>query len=117
MAYNPSQYTAANKAGDTFTGPITTTGKKAAYRSVSTNATITGLDEYLEVTGTNAVTLTLPDATANTKALFNIKNSGTAIATVAATTGQTIDGASTFPVGIQYQAITIISSGAGWSIY
>jgi len=117
MSYNPSQYTAANKAGDTFTGPITTTGKKAAYRSVSANTTITALDEHIEVTGSTAVTVTLPDAVANTKTLFNIKNSGTAIATVAAAAGQSIDGSNTFSIGVQYQAITVIANGTGWSIY
>ncbi|MFN6560010.1 MAG: hypothetical protein RMY28_009400 [Nostoc sp. ChiSLP01] len=118
MAYNPSQgYVAINKAGDTFTGPITTTGKKAAYRSVSANTSIAATDEHIEITGTSAVTVTLPDAAANNKAVFNIKNSSTATATIATTSSQIIDGATTFSLGIQYQAITVISNGSGWSIF
>ena len=118
MSYNPSQsYVAANKAGDTFTGPITTTGKKAAYRSVTANTSLATTDEHLEVTGSTPVTVTLPDAVANVKTLFNIKNSSTATVTLATTSSQTIDGSATFGMSVQYQAITVISNGTGWSIY
>ncbi|MEH1789664.1 MAG: hypothetical protein V7L23_29940 [Nostoc sp.] len=117
MSYNPSQnYVAANKAGDTFTGKITTTGKAAAYAAKTANYTLTSADEYIEAT-TAAITITLPDAVANSKSLFNIKNSSSGTVTIATTSSQTIDGAGTFPLPIQYQAISVISNGTNWSIF
>lgn len=114
MSYNPN--IGANKAGDTFTGPVTTTGKKANYSSKSANYTIAPTDEYIEAS-TAGITITLPDAVANNKAMFNIKNSSTGSVTVAAATSQKIDGADTYPLSIQYQAISVISNGSHWSIF
>lgn len=114
MSYNPN--IGANKAGDTFTGPLTTTGKKANYSAKSANYTIVSTDEYVEAI-TAGITITLPDAVANNKAMFNIKNSSTGSVTVAAATSQKIDGADTYPLIIQYQAISIISNGSNWSIF
>lgn len=65
-----------------------------------------------------AFDVTLPDAADFNGRRFTIKrlNSGSNSVTVAAASGQTIDGASTSVLGTQYLAITVISDGSNWFV-
>jgi hypothetical protein len=65
-----------------------------------------------------AFDVTLPDAADFKGRRFTIKrlNSGSHAVTVAAASGQTIDGASTSVLGTQYLAITVVSDGSNWFV-
>ena len=62
-------------------------------------------------------TITLPTASGNTGKTVNIKkiDSSANVCTVG-TAGGNIDGASTFPIGVQYQNMTFRSTGLVWEI-
>jgi hypothetical protein len=63
--------------------------------------------------------VTLPTAVGNTGKVFRIKktdSSTTNIITVATTSSQTIDGSTTRALGIQYEAVAVVSDGANWSV-
>lgn len=65
-----------------------------------------------------SLTVTLPTAAGITGKVFRVKrvNSGANTVTVATTSSQTIDGATTQVLLIQYTSIDVISDGANWSI-
>lgn len=91
-------------------------GTVRSINSISGNTTAgstSGTDYVYLVTGT--VTLTLPDAAANTN-LYTIKNVGSGTVTIATTSSQTIDGASTIVMPLQYTAVDLISDTAGWNV-
>ena len=58
-------------------------------------------------------TVTLPTAVGIVGYQFVIKNSGSGTVTLATTSSQTIDGASTQTI-TQYQSLTVVSNGANW---
>jgi len=58
-------------------------------------------------------TITLPTAVGCVGYQFVIKNTGTGTVTLATTSGQTIDGASTQTIS-QYTALTPVSNGTNW---
>ena len=63
---------------------------------------------------TTTMTITLPTAVGNTS-IYNIKsNDATHTITIATTSAQTIDGAGSKTIAVQYQSITVISDGANW---
>jgi len=72
-----------------------------------------GTDYVYLVIGTT--TLTLPTAVGNSN-LYTIKNVGTGIVTVATTGGETIDGATTQVMPVQFTSIDVISDTANWNI-
>src|SRR4051812_42139359 len=76
------------------------------------NYSIVATDDVVLCNGT--FTATLPDVTTCTGRFFNIKNTGTGTITVATVSAQTIDGASTFSLSVQYQSVTIYSDGTTW---
>lgn len=79
--------------------------KTATYTLTATDGVVEGL--------TNAFTVTLPTAVGVTGQQYVIKNLQTANAvTVATTSAQTIDGASTYSV--TNGAVTVMSDGANW---
>lgn len=64
------------------------------------------------------ITITLPTAVGNNGLTFTLKridNSGNSVS-VAASSGQTIDGASSYPLTVQWQKITVISNNVNWLI-
>ena len=61
-------------------------------------------------------TVQLPTAVGIAGQQFVIKNSGAGTPVVSTTGGQTIDGASTFSLGTQYQSLTVVSNGVNWII-
>lgn len=64
---------------------------------------------------TSTLTVTLPDATTNTN-LYTIKNVGTGVVTINTTSSQTIDGALTIVMPLQYTAVDLVSDTAGWNV-
>ena len=86
------------------------TGINSTY-TVDTNDN----DYLIDVTG-NTITVTLPSAVlGNSGKNYVIKNSGSGVVTVATTSGQTIDGASTKSLN-NNDGIEIISDGSNWII-
>ena len=71
-------------------------------------------DYLIDVTG-NTVTVTLPTAVGVNGQNYVIKNNGSGVVTVATTSGQTIDGASTKSLK-NNDSIEVISDGSNWII-
>jgi hypothetical protein len=67
----------------------------------------------LSVTGK---TVTLPTAVGNDGKRFTIKLTVAGTGTVAADGIETIDGAATYPLAAQWNAVTVVSDGAQWLI-
>lgn len=82
--------------------------------SISTAAGSTSGTDYVYLC-TGTLTLTLPDATANTN-LYTVKNVGTGVVTINTTSSQTIDGALTTVMPLQYTAVDLISDTANWNV-
>jgi hypothetical protein len=98
------------RAGQGYLGNLVT--KTAAY-------TITSADQTVLANATTAAfTVTLPTAIGSTGQLFTIKktDSSANAVTVATTLSQTIDGAATKSLALQYDAITVQSDNANWLI-
>lgn len=66
----------------------------------------------------NAITVTLPDVTQDTGAIYIIKKSDSTsnAVTVATTSSQTIDGKTTFTLEAQFEQITVFSDGSKWEL-
>ena len=89
---------------------------------------VLGSSHYtINCTGSSSFTVTLPSASTATQTIgsvtanriYNIKNSGTGTITIATTSSQTIDGASTITMDgsvKRYQTITVQSNGSNWII-
>ena len=71
-------------------------------------------DYLIDVTG-NTITVTLPTAVGVNGQNYVIKNNGSGVVTVATTSGQTIDGASTKSLK-NNDSIEVISDGSNWII-
>lgn len=71
-------------------------------------------NSLVEVTA-NSVTVTLPTAVGLTGYSFVVKNTGAGTVTLATTSAQTIDGASTKSL-TQNVALTVVSNGANWIV-
>jgi hypothetical protein len=93
-----------------FGGSIAT-----AYTAVTTTYSVALGDSIIDCTS-GTFTVTLPTAIGITGRQYTIKNSGTGTITVATTSSQTIDGATTQVMGVQYDSITVISDNANWKI-
>jgi hypothetical protein len=98
----------------TLTDLETVLNTLVAVVSKSANYTATTSDRVILVTGTS--TITLPTAVGDVGRKFDIKNVGTNTVTVGTTSAQTIDGASTYSMTVQYMSITVVSDGANWSV-
>lgn len=87
---------------------------KRQVNTQTTTYTATDADDLIICTGT--FTLTLPSAAVKGKQLI-IKNAGTGVITISRASSDTIDGATSFVASIQYQAVTLISSGStAWHV-
>lgn len=89
-----------------------TTAKSSAYTIATSD------DIVLCNASAGAFTVTLPTASGNTGRQFVIKrmNSGGNAVTVAAASGQTIDGSGSVSLFAQYQSITVVSDGSDWIV-
>lgn len=86
-----------------------------------TNVTLTSTHCIIAYTSlTVGRTATLPSATTNAGRIYIIKDetgsAGTNNITVATTSSQTIDGATTYIIGANYGWVAVYSNGANWSV-
>ena len=81
---------------------------------INANYNVDTNDYLIDVTG-NTITVTLPPAASIDGKNYVIKNSGSGVVTVATTSGQTIDGASTKSLK-NNDSIEVISNGSNWII-
>ena len=88
---------------------------KVKYTPVTGVYTAQANDCAIDCTA-NTFTVTLPTAAGIQGQVYIIKNSGTGVITVAAAAGEFIDGAATQVLPVQYESITMISTGSGWRI-
>ena len=88
-----------------------TISDKTSNFTISTPS-VTTLQEIYTVSGSSAVTMTLPDATACASMRYDIKRLGTATVTIACNGVQTIDGSATIQLLAQYASVTVISTGS-----
>lgn len=105
--------TAAGAA--TFSSSVTASGYRFAYASKSSNYTLTDTDDYINVT--SSCTITLPTAVGRSGKRYVIKCTGSAVATIASTSSQTIDGnaASTYSFGgPNFNIMIVYSDGSNW---
>jgi len=72
--------------------------------------------DYLINATSGTYTATLPTAVGCTGKNYIIKNSGAGAITVATTSSQTIDGAATYSLLLQYKYVHVVSDGANWII-
>ena len=77
--------------------------------------TATRAEETINCTA-NSFTVTLPTAVGYEGQKYNIKNSGTGTITIATTSSQTIDGATTVTITKQYTNVPVQSNGANWIV-
>lgn len=105
--------TTTNKitAGGAFQSPIAT--KTASYTLTATDSNILG-----DATS-GAITITLPDATNISGLQYRVKkiDSSANAVTIATTSSQTIDGATTKALSSQYDSATFVSDGANWKLF
>jgi hypothetical protein len=88
---------------------------KVKYTPVTGVYTAQANDCVIDCTA-NTFTVTLPTAAGIQGQVYIIKNSGTGVITVAAAGSEFIDGAATQVLPVQYESITMISTGSGWRI-
>jgi hypothetical protein len=95
-------------------GTLTHTGRKEKYRLITSADSAVATDDFIAVTGTT--TVTLPTAVGIQGTVYTIKNTGTAIVTIATTSSQTIDGVTTYVIRTTNSGVQIISDNANWLI-
>lgn len=83
-------------------------------RTLTASGPINGADRVVLVSG--ASTVTLPSAADVVGQVFTVKRIGVDAVTVSAQAGQLIDGAASYALAVQYQAITVVSTGIGWVV-
>ncbi|SIS11535.1 beta strand repeat-containing protein [Williamsia sterculiae] len=88
------------------------TAKTAAYTLTATDSVVSG------DTTSAAFNLTLPDASTCTGRQYTLKriSAGSNNLTVATSSSQTIDGASTYVLNAQWKFVVVVSTGSGWLV-
>jgi hypothetical protein len=95
-------------------------GIGTAVVSKTTTYTLTALDSVVRADASGgAFTLTLPTAVGCTGRQYWLKkiDSSANAVTIATTSSQTIDGASTYSLATQYAHVLLISDGANWMVF
>jgi len=105
-----SFYLKSSGTGNTLWSPSDSIGP---IKTVSTTYSLTNSDSTINCNGT--FTVTLPNTGVPTGKKYWIKNIGTGTITVSSAVN--IDGATTFPLGTQYQSIKVQWDGTQWWIY
>ncbi len=93
-------------------GSQTVSTKSTSYTAASTDGCLL-CDASL-----GGFTITLPTAVGSSGKVFNVKkiDSSANVVTIAAATGQTIDGQSTRAIASPYDSYTVLSDGSNWWI-
>ena len=86
------------------------------YRAITGTDTVLAGDYTVNATS-GTFTLTLLTAVGREGKIYNLKNSGTGVVTLATTSGQTIDGEASGALTLnQYDNLQAQSDGANWNI-
>jgi len=94
-------------------GSISGIGFKQAYVTKTGAYTATNADYVIDCTS-GTFTVTLPASSGRTGRILIIKNSGAGTITVDGNASETIDGATTVTLAVQYGTIQIMSDGTNW---
>jgi len=98
---------------------VTITGAAFAYVAKTAGYTVTATDYTVAANAsTGALSITLPTSVGITGKVYVIKkmDSTANVVTVATTSSQTIDGATTRALSLQYDAISVQADGANWIV-
>jgi len=106
---------------DSALGSVSGSKPTVTSASPSTDYTIstyTAIEEVYILNPSASINVNLPSASTVTSGYkYNIKNvSATASLTVDPNSTETIDGATTYTLNVQYQSLTIVSDGSNWHI-
>lgn len=105
------RWTTLNTVGSLTTGAVT---KTASYAAAINDQII------LADSTSNTVTITLPTAVGLFGRRYTVKDwkgkSATNNITIGTTAAQTIDGAATKVMNVNYQSYTVVSDGANWAV-
>jgi len=85
-------------------------GLSIGANAVGANYTVTTTDNYIGVSGTGTITITLP--TLPTGQIITVKNVSSATVVLSASGGD-IDASSTYTLSAQWKYVTVISGGSG----
>jgi hypothetical protein len=96
-------------------GSISGIGFKQNYVTKTGAYTATNDDYVIDCTS-GTFTVTLPASSGRTGRILIIKNSGAGTITVDGNASETIDGAATYAISVQYGTIQIMSDGTNWKI-
>jgi hypothetical protein len=96
-------------------GSISGIGMKQAYVTKTGAYTATNDDYVIDCTS-GTFTVTLPASSGRTGRILIIKNSGAGTITVDGNASETIDGATTYSLSVQYATVQIMSDGTNWKI-
>ncbi len=102
-----------------FTAFMNKVGVTNAQVSTSTNYSISTTDHFVDCAGgSGGITVTLPTAVGYAGLTFVITktDSGVGNVTIATTSSQTINGATTYVISMQYLSIALHSNGSNWII-
>jgi hypothetical protein len=91
-------------------------GVSYPYTEAAADYTIDAGADFLINCTSGTFIVTLPDATGLAGQMFAVKNSGAGTITLAAASGQTIDGSATKTL-IQWDNRVVMSTGAGWIVF
>jgi hypothetical protein len=94
-------------------GSVEMTGMKQAYVAKTGAYTATFNDYVIDCTS-GTFTVTLPTSSSQAGRILIIKNSGAGTITVDGNASETIDGATTVTMAVQYGTIQIMSDGTNW---
>jgi hypothetical protein len=96
-------------------GSISGIGFKQNYVTKTGAYTATNDDYVIDCTS-GTFTVTLPASSGRTGRILIIKNSGAGTITVDGNASETIDGATTYSLAVQYATVQIMSDGTNWKI-
>lgn len=114
-AYDNNKIVTYNSTLDDGSGNMNLKGGLAkAIKTVTAAYTITANDSTILVNSTSAITITLPAGVSGR--IYTIKNISSGAVTIATTSSQTIDGASTQSLSAQYDKLSVQSDGTSWWI-
>jgi NDP-sugar pyrophosphorylase family protein len=100
-------------------GALKTNGFVSTINTKTSAYTILTSDEIIAAdASSSAFTVTLPTAVGVAGQTYTIKriNTGSNAVTVGTTSSQTIDGATTYALSIQYKYVKVVSNGTNWII-
>lgn len=84
--------------------------------TVTTTTTLTVAHNVVICNSTSALSINLPAASTCTNRVYRIKNINTGAVTIDPSSTETIDGALTYIISIQYFSVDIVSDGSNWFV-